>query len=137
MLACIDAHGKAHPQGDAAFSWDQDAYRKLDASKLANLPIGVFDSGIGGLTVLEALLTADFFNNDTLQTGADGRPDFAGEHFLYLGDQANMPYGNYAAVGREDYLRELILKDAVFLLGKRTMCAARMGPSACAATSRR
>jgi glutamate racemase len=83
------------------------------------LPIGVFASGIGGLTVLEALLTADFFNNDTLSHGADGRPDFAGERFLYLGDQANMPYGNYPAQGREDYLRELILKDLVFQLGKR------------------
>ena len=32
----------------------------------------MFDSGIGGLTVLEALLTLDVFNNDTLQPGSDG-----------------------------------------------------------------
>ena len=51
--------------------------------------------------------------------GADGRPDFAGERFIYLGDQANMPYGNYPAQGHEDYLRELVVKDVVFLLGKR------------------
>ncbi len=30
-----------------------------------------------------------------------------------------MPYGNYSAVDRTDYLRELIVKDAVFLLGRR------------------
>jgi glutamate racemase len=30
-----------------------------------------------------------------------------------------MPYGNYSSVGKEDFLRELILKDAIFLLGKR------------------
>ena len=125
MLAGIEAHGKAHPKGDVAFSWDQDAYRELDTGKLVDLPIGVFDSGIGGLTVLEALLTADYFNNDTLQPGADGRPDFAGERFIYLGDQANMPYGNYPAQGHEDYLRELVVKDVVFLLGKRTMRVAR------------
>ncbi len=119
VLAGIEAHGKAHPKGDVAFSWDQDAYRELDTGKLVDLPIGVFDSGIGGLTVLEALLTADYFNNDTLQPGADGRPDFAGERFIYLGDQANMPYGNYPAQGHEDYLRELVVKDVVFLLGKR------------------
>ena len=85
----------------------------------SRLPIGVFDSGIGGLTVLEAILTLDTFNNRTLQPGADGVPDFAGERFVYFGDQANMPYGNYPQKGREIFLRELIVKDAVFLLGRR------------------
>jgi glutamate racemase len=46
-------------------------------------------------------------------------PDFAGEKFIYFGDQANMPYGNYPSKGKEDFLRELIVNDAVFLLGKR------------------
>ena len=46
-------------------------------------------------------------------------PDFAGERFVYFGDQANMPYGNYSAVGRTDFLRELILRDVLFLLGRR------------------
>ncbi len=85
----------------------------------SRLPIGVFDSGIGGLTVLEAVLGLDAFNNDTLQPKSDGRLDFEGEKFIYLGDQANMPYGNYPSSGKEDYLRELILKDTVFLLGRR------------------
>src|SRR5690606_39985835 len=40
------------------------------------LPIGVFDSGIGGLTVLRAL-----------------RERLPGEDFLYLGDTARLPYG--------------------------------------------
>ena len=39
-----------------------------------NLPIGVFDSGTGGLTVLEAMLTLDAFNNITGKPGADGKP---------------------------------------------------------------
>ena len=43
---------------------------------LRQLPIGVFDSGIGGLTVLKAL--------------AERLP---GEDFLYLGDTARLPYG--------------------------------------------
>ncbi len=84
-----------------------------------HLPIGVFDSGIGGLTVLEAILGLDAFHNDTLSPGSDGRRDFENERFVYLGDQANMPYGNYASVGKGTFLRELILKDAIFLLGKR------------------
>ena len=46
-------------------------------------------------------------------------PDFQNERFIYLGDQANMPYGNYPSADRTDFLRELILKDAAFLLGRR------------------
>jgi glutamate racemase len=83
------------------------------------LPIGVFDSGIGGLTVLAAILELDAFNNITGEPGADGRPDFENERFVYLGDQANMPYGNYPSEQKVDFLCELILKDVVFLLGKR------------------
>ncbi|NLT71911.1 MAG: hypothetical protein GXX91_14645 [Verrucomicrobiaceae bacterium] len=111
----MSAHLAAHPDGEAAFTFDRSAYQE----DLSSLPIGVFDSGVGGLTVLEAILTLDVFDNDNLQPGPDGRPDFAEERFVYLGDQANMPYGNYANVGKVDYLRELILKDMVFLLGKR------------------
>jgi glutamate racemase len=83
------------------------------------LPIGVFDSGIGGLTVLAAILELDAFNNVTGEPGSDGRPDFENERFVYLGDQANMPYGNYPSEQKVDFLRELILKDVVFLLGER------------------
>ncbi|MGV2334726.1 MAG UNVERIFIED_CONTAM: hypothetical protein LVR18_11635 [Planctomycetaceae bacterium] len=85
----------------------------------ADLPIGVFDSGIGGLTVLEAILAADHFQNDSLQPGSDGIADFRNERFIYLGDQANMPYGNYSSAGKPDFLKELILRDAAFLLGRR------------------
>jgi hypothetical protein len=63
----------------------------VTAAQRTSLPIGVFDSGTGGLTVLEAILTLDAFNNRTGQPGADGIPDFKGEHFQYLADQANMP----------------------------------------------
>jgi glutamate racemase len=87
--------------------------------QLRDLPIGVFDSGIGGLTVLEALHSLDMFNNETRQPGADGRPDFDTETFIYLADQANMPYGNYPSANKEPLLRELILRDALFLLGQR------------------
>jgi len=82
-------------------------------------PIGVFDSGTGGLTVLEALLTIDEFNNVTGEPGKDGKPDFDKEHFQYLADQANMPYGNYAAENKTPLLKEHILKNMQFLLGTR------------------
>ncbi len=86
--------------------------------KFNNLPIGIFDSGTGGLTILEAMLNIDEFNNDSdvrTITG-DGVPDFTDEKFVYFGDMANMPYGNYPSVERADFLAELCLKDALFLL---------------------
>jgi len=97
------------------FSLDKSSFR----TDLKKLPIGVFDSGLGGLTVLARILELDAFNNSTGGQEADGVPDFALERFIYLGDQANMPYGNYPAEGKTGFLRELVLKDALFLLGKR------------------
>lgn len=44
--------------------------------RTVDLPIGVFDSGVGGLTVLRAL-----------------RRRLPGERFIYLGDTARLPYG--------------------------------------------
>ena len=51
----------------------------------ANLPIAVFDSGMGGLTVLAAL-----------------RQHLPTEDFIYLGDTARLPFGTKSAatVGR-------------------------------------
>ncbi len=41
-----------------------------------DLPIGIFDSGVGGLTVLKAI-----------------RSELPGENLVYLGDTARLPYG--------------------------------------------
>lgn len=43
---------------------------------MSDSPIGVFDSGVGGLTVLKALCA-----------------ELPHEHFVYLGDTARLPYG--------------------------------------------
>jgi glutamate racemase len=115
VVVAAVAHAKAHPQGDVPASFVAADYR----GDLRDLPIGVFDSGVGGLTVLEAIKAHDRHHNLTGTAGADGVPDFAGERFVYFGDQANMPYGNYSTVGRTGFLRELILRDALFLLGRR------------------
>jgi gamma-glutamyltranspeptidase / glutathione hydrolase len=115
LVDAVDAHLASHPDGSAAHTFDRSAY----TDDLSSLPIGVFDSGIGGLTVLEAILTLDDFHNDSLKPGPDGRPDFENERFVYLGDQANMPYGNYPKAGKTDLLRQHILEDAIFLLGNR------------------
>ncbi len=81
------------------------------------LPLGVFDSGTGGLTVLEAILQLDAYNNQTGDTFPDGIPDFVNETYQYLADQANMPYGNYAAAGKTDLLKEHMVKNFLFFAG--------------------
>ncbi|MDR0421104.1 MAG: aspartate/glutamate racemase family protein, partial [Prevotellaceae bacterium] len=80
------------------------------------LAIGIFDSGTGGLTVLEKIIVCDEYDNVTGEMQPDGIPDFANENFNYLGDIANMPYGNYSQENKTEYLRELVIKDALFLL---------------------
>jgi glutamate racemase len=54
-----------------------------------NLPIGIFDSGVGGLTVYRAL--------------HERLPD---EHFVYLGDTARVPYGTKSLSTVERYAIE-------------------------------
>ncbi len=56
------------------------------SSATAQLPIGVFDSGVGGLTVLRAL-----------------REALPQESFVYLGDTARLPYGTKSAKTVERY----------------------------------
>lgn len=79
--------------------------------------IGVFDSGTGGITVLEKLLVQDAFDNATGRPGADGIPDFAGERFTFFADSANMSYGVYPSEGKADYLTDLAKNDARFVVG--------------------
>ena len=85
------------------------------------LPIGMFDSGTGGLTVLNAFVNLDIHDNSNKEPipGGDGNPDFRTEQFIYFGDQANMPYGHYAEVNKTGFLKELILRDALFLAGNK------------------
>ncbi|MBN2206889.1 MAG: aspartate/glutamate racemase family protein [Candidatus Aminicenantes bacterium] len=102
---------------------DPDSFYYINTSDYPKnrqaLPVGVFDSGTGGLTVLEAILTTDEFDNRTRRPGGDGRPDFAAERFIYLADQANMPYGIYSSEGKTSLLVEHVIKDAQFLMSDK------------------
>jgi len=62
-----------------------------------NLPIGIFDSGVGGLTVYRALHNR-----------------LPNEHFIYLGDTARVPYGTKSLATVERYAVE----NAVFLASR-------------------
>ncbi len=93
-------------------------YEGVRTSQIKKYPIGVFDSGTGGLTILEQILKSDGFNNRTHHPLGDGKTDFEKESFIFLADQANMPYGNYPVIRKEQFLDDLIVKDADFLMGK-------------------
>jgi glutamate racemase len=67
----------------------------------ADAPIGVFDSGVGALTVLAALLRA-----------------LPSEDFVYLGDTARLPYGTKSA----DSIRRYALQAAGLLHDSGVKC---------------
>jgi glutamate racemase len=102
---------------------DTDNFYHIDMANYPNsdtsLPIGVFDSGTGGLTVLKAIVNYDQNHNISHKNGSDGDLDFNKEAFIYLGDQANMPYGNYSKENKLDLLKEHIIKDAQFLMSNK------------------
>ena len=64
---------------------------------LNNAPIGVFDSGIGGLTVVREISR-----------------QLPGENIVYLGDTARVPYG----IRSPETVRRYALQSAGFLLRK-------------------
>ncbi len=79
-------------------------------------PIGVFDSGVGGLTVLRAL-----------------RDRLPAESFLYLGDTARLPYGSKSpeTVGRYAEQAARILVDQgikALVIACNTASAVALGP---------
>lgn len=102
---------------------DASSFFHIDMKNYPNddktLPIGVFDSGTGGLTVLKAIVNYDQNQNNSHEKGGDGKLDFDKESFIYLGDQANMPYGNYSKENKVNLLKEHIIKDAQFLMNNK------------------
>ncbi len=66
----------------------------MDASEAKEAPIGVFDSGVGGLTVLKALMRR-----------------LPNERFVYFGDTARLPYGNksHSTILRYSFENTLLL----------------------------
>jgi len=65
----------------------------MTADNSSALPIGVFDSGVGGLTVLKAIRAA-----------------LPHENFVYLGDTARLPYGTKSPVSITRYAMQATAK---------------------------
>jgi glutamate racemase len=69
----------------------------MKIEKYDNRPIGVFDSGIGGLTVVKQLMA-----------------QLPCENLVYFGDTARIPYGTKS----EEIIRRFALEDSFYLLDK-------------------
>ena len=65
----------------------------MSVSENNELPIGVFDSGVGGLTVLKAI-----------------REELPTENLVYLGDTARLPYGTKSPASIERYATQAAQK---------------------------
>lgn len=66
-----------------------------------NRPIGVFDSGLGGLTVVKEIIQV-----------------LPNEDIIYLGDTARVPYGTRSAA----IVKKFSFEDVEFLTGKKVKC---------------
>lgn len=64
---------------------------KTESSKINTRSIGIFDSGLGGLTVLRELENI-----------------LPNESFIYFGDTARVPYGNKSAENVKNYSKRII-----------------------------
>ena len=64
---------------------------KMESSKINNRSIGIFDSGLGGLTVLREL-----------------ENKLPNESFIYFGDTARVPYGNKSSENVKNYSHRII-----------------------------
>ena len=68
-------------------------------------PIGVYDSGMGGLIVLETLIE-----------------EFPNEDFIFIADNANVPYGTKESYQVEGY--NLVLSDYLMDQDVKAICIA-------------
>ena len=84
-----------HPARDAERSQHTFDQERAISESPAEAPIGVFDSGAGGLTIL-----------------ADLRKEMPNEHYIYFGDTAHVPYGTRS----DAEITELTLRSCKFLI---------------------
>jgi glutamate racemase len=91
----IEQRHKTQPARDSERSPHTLDQEKTGLSGIAEAPIGVFDSGVGGLTILSAL-----------------RQELPYENYIYFGDTAHCPYG----VRSDAEITELSIQICRFLI---------------------
>lgn len=91
------AGGRAVTEEETRDHWRRMQAKPENKALRPELPIAVFDSGVGGLTVLHELLVS-----------------LPAEDFLYLGDSARFPYGTRSP----QELGDLVERNTRFLLDR-------------------
>ncbi|NJM94842.1 MAG: glutamate racemase, partial [Cytophagales bacterium] len=74
-------------------------------SQQSQSPIGIFDSGIGGLTVARAIMEA-----------------LPGESLIYFGDTAHLPYGDKSTAAIQAY--SIKITDVLLQAGSKAIVIA-------------
>jgi glutamate racemase len=82
-------------------AWGWKVTNAAEYEPSARAPVGVFDSGVGGLTVLRALMNK-----------------LPREDFVYLGDTARLPYGTKSPQS----IRRYALQASQYLMSRRVKC---------------
>jgi glutamate racemase len=91
----VEIHKLIYPARDAELSQHSFDSERIGAAGKSEAPIGVFDSGAGGLTILSAL-----------------RRELPQENYIYFGDTAHCPYG----MRSDAEITELTCRACQFLL---------------------
>ena len=86
-----------------------------------NGTIAVIGQEKDALSLTEWLMRCDCFDNVDGRVLPDSLPDFAGETFAVISDNANAPYCGYPEKGNAGFLREVNVRN--FLAAVDTVCA--------------
>lgn len=93
--------------------------------------IAIIGEGADVIRIADYFSVYDSYDNINAAHVPDGIPDFAGEVFDVLIDDANGPYGGYAKADNSLFLRELIIRNAVAMLDGK--CYANAYDKSCSA----
>ena len=93
--------------------------------------IAIFGEREESLLLSEMFLTADSRDNISGRRGSDLLPDFAGEVFSVILDEAEAPYAGFIARGESEKLRENAVRGAIFALDT-VCCVTPFNPEATA-----
>ncbi len=146
LLLIVTSCGRNRDIRDTILN-DKESFYYIDSEKYPDgdrsLPIGIFDSGTGGLAVLNDILgfelpgdstgngpgtghaggsvniTGNFSKTGGVLLADNSGANLRNESYIFLGDLANMPYGSYALENNTGMLVENVLKDVQFLMGTR------------------
>lgn len=101
---------------------DGDLYRLLSGNDRLNPQASIYVVGSAerSAQLCDRMMHYDSRDNADGAFLTDGLPDFSGEKISVILDLANIPYGKFLDEGKEDYLREITVRNSLMALD--TLC---------------